>query len=256
VVLDNGSADETPEVIRRLAGSFAPGRFERVALPVNVGAPAARNWLLALTACREAAWVAFLDDDLVLPPDWLVELLSAAATDPGASAIGCRITDAVPPFGVQSADYHLLPREWIARSFDDLPERLAVNNFGGTADTGLFAYTRPCLSVTGCCHLIRPADGGFDLKFTPTQFDDLDRDLGVFLKGGHALYHGRLAVLHRQHSSLRQAASAAASAQVLAHKLKLEFKHTGDEPGRILARQWPMLAKDLAQKARRLARMA
>ena len=49
-----------------------------------------------------------------------------------------------------------------------------------TPDWGAYGLTRPCATVTGCCHLfptdVLAATGGFDLRFSPTQYDDLDHD--------------------------------------------------------------------------------
>jgi GT2 family glycosyltransferase len=255
-VLDNGSDDATPEVLAA-CGSRLGKRLEVVTLPVNVGAPAARNWLLSLPRVREAEFVAFLDDDLDLPPDWLDELLGAALAHPDAGVVGCRVLDHEPPFAVQSADYHFLPPYMISRSFDDLPERLSVCNYGGVPDCGLFAYTRPCASVTGCCHLFRRAElnarGGFDVRFTPTQFDDLERDLRAFSAGGHALYHGRLAVRHRQASGLRRPASALQTAQVMGNKIKLEYLYAETEPEKLLTAQRDLLLADLLTRVDDLA---
>lgn len=255
-VLDNGSVDATPAVLAACRERLGD-RMETVTLPVNVGAPAARNWLLSLPGVREAEFAAFLDDDLDLPPEWLDELLAAALAHPGAGVVRCRVLDHEPPFAVQSADYHLLPPYMISRNFDDLPERLSVCNYGGIPDAGLFAYTRPCASVTGCCHLLRRKEiaerGGFDVRFTPTQFDDLERDLRAFAAGGHALYHGRLAVRHRQASGLRRPATALQTAQVMGNKIKLEYLYADTDPEKLLGAQKDLLLADLLARIDDLA---
>jgi GT2 family glycosyltransferase len=108
-----------------------------------------------------------------------------------------------------------------------MAEGLPVADTGlGARETSLFAYARPCLSVTGCCHLVGAAAleraGRFDLRFGPSQFDDLERDLRSALAGMPAFYEGRLAVPHMQHSSLRQATDPARAGHVLGNKIKLE----------------------------------
>ncbi|WP_235695899.1 glycosyltransferase family 2 protein [Alkalidesulfovibrio alkalitolerans] len=242
LVLDNGSTDGTAEMLREMAPRFAEGCFGHVSLLVNVGAPAARNWLLTLPEAANARWAAFVDDDVILPPDWLARLLATARNAqargfrPGA--VGCRITEATAPFGLQSADYHLFlppPRE---KGQEPLAERIGVfDNCAGQLDAGLFSYVRPCLSVSGCCHLIsreaREASGGFDVRFTPTQFDDLERDMRSTLAGFPSLYDGGLAVRHVQHASLARAKTPAQVAHIAGNKVKLEGKYADDEVARL-----------------------
>ena len=76
-ILDNGSTDATPDMLAGMAARFPSGRFVSVRLPVNIGAPGARNWLLALPEVAVCSHVAFLDDDEEAPPTWLAELLDA-----------------------------------------------------------------------------------------------------------------------------------------------------------------------------------
>ncbi|MDR3073398.1 MAG: glycosyltransferase [Deltaproteobacteria bacterium] len=109
VVLDNGSADATAAVIAAWAGRFGEC-FRSIALPVNVGAPAARNWLLGDRAAQEADWVVFLDDDARLPRDWLRFFGTSVAAFPRAGVHGCRVVDAASPLRVQSVDLHFEPQ--------------------------------------------------------------------------------------------------------------------------------------------------
>jgi len=259
-VLDNGSADHTPQVLERARGLFVQpdGRppLHVTTLPVNVGAPAARNWLLSLPEVRSMTWAAFLDDDVILPHDWLKRLLGAAREHGGAErigAVGCRITSATAPHGLQSADYNLFPKPSKAPEPGALPNRVAVfDNCAGSPDTGLFTYVRPCLSVSGCCHLVSMAAvaraGGFDLRFTPSQFDDLDRDLRSALAGMPALYAGTLAVRHVQHSSLAKARTLRQTGHVMGNKLKLDTKYSDEELAGLARDTSRMLWDDLEAK--------
>ncbi|MUM76290.1 glycosyltransferase [Pseudodesulfovibrio sp. F-1] len=259
-VLDNGSADHTPQVLEQARNLFhrpsGGPALHVTTLPVNVGAPAARNWLLSLPEVRPMTWAAFLDDDVILPQDWLMKLLGAAREHGGADrigAVGCRITSATAPHGLQSADYNLFPRPPKAPEPGALPNRVAIfDNCTGSPDTGLFTYVRPCLSVSGCCHLVSMAAiaraGGFDLRFTPSQFDDLDRDLRSALAGMPALYAGNLAVRHVQHSSLAKAQTLRQTGHVMGNKLKLDTKHSDEELAGLARDTSRMLWDDLAAK--------
>jgi GT2 family glycosyltransferase len=251
--LDNGSTDHTQDVLRAATDRFGPDRFHVETLPVNVGAPAARNWLLSLEGVRSRHWAAFLDDDVILPEEWLLHLLGAAGTQPGVGAAGCRITAATPPYGLQSADYNLLPRAPGPTEPGRLPNRvLAFDNTGGAPDVGLFNYTRPCLSVSGCCHLISmraiEKAGGFDLRYTPSQFDDLDRDLQSALHSMPAVYAGGLAVRHVQHSSLAKSQTARQIDHVMGNKFKLDTKYSDEELAGLARGNAARLKADLEAK--------
>lgn len=253
--LNNGSTDHTAEVLADAQKRFGPDKFHIETLPVNVGAPAARNWLLALDAVRSSRWVAFLDDDVVLPKNWLLHLLGVAGTRNDVGAVGCRITAATPPFGLQSADYNLFPRAPEPSEPGMLPNRVLVyDNCAGSVDTGLFTYTRPCLSVSGCCHLIAmqaiEKAGGFDLRYTPSQFDDLDRDLRSALSGMPALYTGSLAVRHVQHSSLSKAQTPRQIGHVMGNKFKLDTKYSDEELAALANDNAGRLWADLEEKHR------
>ena len=226
-VLDNGSTDATQDVIAAARAWWQPGLFRDIRLPVNVGAPAARNWLLTLPEVRARSWVAFLDDDILLPQGWLAGLWNTAAAHPGAGAVGCTITDHGPPHHVQGADFHLLPQEHGRKMFGDMAERIFVYSYPmGQSDTSMLRYTRPCLHVSGCCHLLnmRALDvcGGFDIRFSPSQFDDLERDIRSCLGGFASVYNGAVRIRHVQHSSLRQARTTAQSGHIHGNKIKLE----------------------------------
>jgi len=221
-VLDNGSTDATPGVLTQWRERL-DGRLAVVTLPVNIGAPAARNWLLALPELRGFEYLAFVDDDVDLPRDWLSRLGAAAARLPEASVWGCRVVDEANPLVIQNVDYTpLAPRPG---------EQLLVlaNQHQGAPDLGRFDYLRPCVSVTGCCHLLRAADipaaGGFDFRFSPSQYDDLERDLRVCLAGGCAAYTGHLRVRHKRRSGALAERSAAEIGSATANAHKLQTKH-------------------------------
>lgn len=259
-VLDNGSTDHMAAVLEDKAALFGADRFFPISLPVNVGAPAARNWLLSLPRVRACAWAAFLDDDALPEADWLARLLGAARSRPAPpGAVGCRITSAKTPVAMQSADYHLFPPRPGHKTFSDMEERIMVfENCGGQLDDGRFAYRRPAASVSGCCHLLHmpavQAVGGFDIRFSPTQFDDLERDLRLGLAGWEVYYAGDVAIRHVQHSSLARAKGLTAMAQVFGNKIKLEGLYSEADVRTLaeagLARGWD----DLAGKWRELAK--
>ncbi len=251
--LDNGSSDGTGEAMQDCAGLFAPGALSVVRLPVNVGAPAARNWLLSLPEVQARPWAVFLDDDVVLPERWLRRLLGQGEARPQCGAVGCRIVSASGPACLQSADYQLFLPDGQPRTFRDLPENVVLfDNCAGQLDLGLFTYARPASHVSGCCHALRTEVlrelGGFDIRFSPTQFDDLDRDLRSAVAGRPAAYAGDVAVAHVQHSSLAKAKGPAAMGQVFGNKIKLEGKFSQADMDGAARRGLEALWADMAAK--------
>ena len=229
-VLDNGSSDETPQVLAKARDTFE-SRLDVVTLPVNIGAPAARNWLAALPSVRECDWAAYLDDDVILPKDWLSQLLTTAVSVRQRSgkigAVGCRIAGGDFPHPLQSADYNMFSPRFTDKSGTPISDRIGIfDNCAGGFDLGLFSYNRPALSVSGCCHLLSTEAlekaGGFDIRFTPTQFDDLERDMRSTLTGYPNCYAGSLSIEHVQHSSLAKAQTPAQRGHIIANKKKME----------------------------------
>ncbi len=218
LVLDNGSSDDTARVCQAMAHRFAPGRFETVSLPVNIGAPAARNWLAAVSGLGPNDMAAYVDDDVTLPRNWLAALAGALAADPGAEAAGACIRDARGRLA-QTADVRLLPP-------DDQSSVRPLVNCGPGPDFGLLGTHRPCPSVSGCCHLLRGSalagPAPFDIRFSPSQFDDLARDLTAYLAGRRCVYVGTLDIAHHQHAGPGQARSAKAVGQLLGGRAKLD----------------------------------
>jgi len=257
LALDNGSTDGTGDAMQAAAALFPAGRLRVIRLPVNVGAPAARNWLLAQPEVQQSDFAVFLDDDVLLPGRWLRRLLGEAQARPQAAATGCRIVSATPPPCLQSADYQLFAPLNQARTVRDVPENVNVfDNCAGALDYGLFTYARPATHVSGCCHALRvallPTLGGFDIRFSPTQFDDLDRDLRAAVAGHPAAYAGDVAIAHVQHSSLAKAKGPAAMGQVFGNKIKLEGKHTQADMDKAFRAGLDALWLDLRGKAQAL----
>ena len=92
IVVDDGSARGTPELMRRYReGEVEDGLELRDVRRATAGGPsAARNdgWPLA-----RADLVAFVDDDCVATPGWLEALLAAAEAAPGAIVQGRTLPD-------------------------------------------------------------------------------------------------------------------------------------------------------------------
>lgn len=249
-VLDNGSSDGTASVLDAWEEK-AGGRLRRIGLHVNIGAPAARNWLMNVPEIRECGWMVYLDDDVELPRDWLGKLGAAVRAYPEAGVWGCKVVDHAQPAVLQSVDLHLVPP-----LIDDdrgSERRFKVTDLHHqTLDFGQFDYMRPCTSVTGCCHLFRmdrlQDTGGFDLRFSPSQYDDLERDIRLNLAGSYAVYQGFLSVRHKKRTGKSSRTSPAEFGNALGNMHKLQKKYSAQEYDRIMTWESEVLLKDFMRK--------
>jgi GT2 family glycosyltransferase len=212
-----------------------------VTLPCNVGAPPARNWLLSLPETRACDWVAFLDDDAVVPPAWLRYFGQAMRVFPSGAVYGCRVVDHANPLSMQSTDLHLEaggPTGGPGSLEPAHERRFSVSDLHyQVQDFGQFCYMRPCVSVTGCCHLFRraalDAAGPFDLRFAPTQYDDVEHDIRHALRGELPVYQGHLRVAHMRSSGRDAWADPAKLLATWANLFKLQVKYSQAEYDRI-----------------------
>ncbi len=248
-VLSNGSTNETEAVIGKWKERFGE-RFEGVFLPVNVGAAPARNWLASLPDVAACEFAAFLDDDVRLPHDWLSLFGAAVNARPDAGLWGCRVVDYEKAANLQQTDLNLLPPSQGDNLFSMTDAQLSAFDFGQ------FSYLRPATSVTGCCHLFRTktlaASGEFDIRFSPTQYDDLDHDLRLCLTGETIIYQGHLAVEHMKVSGRALHKSRAGSANAAANMYKLKSKYSEKDVLGIQARARGALEADLRAKLAKL----
>jgi GT2 family glycosyltransferase len=224
-LLNNGSTSFSPLELEQRVAATARGREVRVVhLPVNIGAPAARNWLWHLPEVRRAAYVAFLDDDVLLPPDWLECYLQDMKDFPGTAVVG--------PLGLDPGSMPAI--QYVDRYFQEIGEHKIrfTHNAPFPWDLGQFSLRRPCLSVMGCCHLFdrklcdRLGIPDFDIRFSPSQVDDLDHDLQIWKRGGKILYDGRVRVVHLQHAGKSAPLTRASWGHVWGNHMKMESKYS------------------------------
>ena len=247
-VLDNGSSDGTAAMLDAWEEK-AGGRLRRIDLHVNIGAPAARNWLMSVPEIRECDWMAYLDDDVELPADWLQTLGAAVAAYPEAGVWGCKVVDHAQDRVMQSTDLHLVPPV----SEEEAQRRFKVSDLQHqTLDFGQFDYLRPCASVTGCCHLFRmdrlQGSGGFDLRFSPTQFDDLEHDIRLNRAGQYAVYQGFLGIRHKKRTGKSSRTSTSEFGNSLGNMHKLQMKYSVQEYEGIMAWESGVLLRDFMRK--------
>jgi GT2 family glycosyltransferase len=227
-LLNNGSTTFSPEEFSAGVSQTAQGRsVEIIQLPINIGAPAARNWLYHLPHVQEADYIAFLDDDVLLPKNWLRMYIQDLCDYPDTCAVG--------PKGLNPTPYKTI--QYVYRYFQEVGENKIrfTNNAPMVFDLGQYDGRRPCLSVMGCCHMFdrkrlsRLQVPDFDIRFTPSQVDDLERDIQIWKHGGRVLYDGRVEVVHMQDAGKAAPKTEASWGHVWGNHMKMEFKLTGRE---------------------------
>ncbi len=201
-VLLNGCTDNSSTMLAALNQELFDGRISIIDLPINIGAPAARNWLLATKEGREAEYVAFLDDDVDVPTNWLASLLTALRDTPDAGVAGAKILNPGSPNRLQYLFRNIaVAREGMIRLSLDTPNR----NY----DSGLYDFVRLTDNVMGCCHVFTRAALDavplFDIRFSPSQMDDIAHDIDLRLHGFNVVYCGLVTCCHHQMSGMGRA---------------------------------------------------
>jgi GT2 family glycosyltransferase len=162
VLVDDGSSDETPSVIER-ARLHAPCAFIVVSQE-NRGLAGARNSGIARARGER---IIFIDDDVLVLPNFVAEHLRSHAASPEAIVRGGAIE-------VESLD-ELPPPVW------------SIKNYSGN-----YFWTT---NVSAPLATIR-AIGGFDESFSEYGWEDIDVGLRLRARGVKAVFNPRALVYH------------------------------------------------------------
>lgn len=221
-VLLNGCTDRSEAVCEAARSLFPDNDFDTVILPVNVGAPAARNWLGALPEVRNKDFVAYLDDDVELQSDWLAHFLTVMECQPRTAVVGCKVVFGTEPRMIQ----------YLHRTFSLAePGMIKLTDACqiGQMDCGHYDFIRTTDTVMGCCHLLRMAhmpDGPqFDIRYSPSQVDDIAHDLTLRVNGFDVHYTGLVRCIHHQNTGggFKRRMTQAQLGQVLGNDMKFYY---------------------------------
>jgi len=196
-VLLNGCTDHSEQVVETARELFPDNDLEAITLPVNIGAPAARNWLGSLSEVKKSDFVAYIDDDVQLPSDWLAHFLTVMERHPDTAVVGGKVVFGSEPRMIQ----------YLYRSFSVIrPEIIKLTDPCQVCqfDAGQYDFVCTTHSVMGCCHLLRTShmpDGiQFDIRYSPSQVDDIAHDLKLRLDGYEVRYCGLVKCVHHQNT--------------------------------------------------------
>ena len=183
VVVDNGSSDGSAEFI---AKHFPEVRL--LALEKNLGFAAGYNDALE---CMPHPWVALLNNDAALAPDWLEELLAVAEREPRAAILGGKLLfRRIGQTGriLQSA----------GASFTDAGTAFELG--WGQADLGQYDQAARVGAISGAAMLVQRKVflelGGFDAAYF-AYLEDVDLCWRAWLAGHEVLYWPGAVALHR-----------------------------------------------------------
>jgi GT2 family glycosyltransferase len=151
VVVDNGSTDGTPEMVRALMPAWE-GRLDYIRRDPT-GPAAARNAGLAIA---DTPFVLFMDSDIDLPAEWVERALAHFARDPGLGAAGGYVLYAFDPGRVNAygGDLGRMGLAW------DVDEGTALDPAKGPAGR----IWINCSAMMARTDAVRQA-GGFDESF-------------------------------------------------------------------------------------------
>ncbi|MEM8709620.1 MAG: glycosyltransferase [Planctomycetota bacterium] len=165
IVVDNGSTDGSAEWLRE--------QSDLVTLfnDANHGAPRARNQGLRLVP-EGTDWIAFLDNDVVVPTGWLDRALYHGAVDPRVGSIALCAN--------RASKHQVLPYEGAddIDSINAFAEQHARAHTRDGEDTTLFTSLAVLVRRTAMEKI-----GGFDETFSPWGFEDDDLALRIRLSG-------------------------------------------------------------------------
>ncbi len=246
-ILDNGSTDGSGEIAAR-AATYFPEQVpvHVVTMPFNIGRPLGHNWLLSQFDHNAADYIAIGDDDLVsVPSSWMRDMVRTFACFPGTKLVGGK---------------ELLPAasktlSTGVRRLDQFTE--TVLRYVGSSnmpDVGQADYVDCVDHVIGCLHMYDKTVftgevGLFDIRFSPSQYVDVDHHTRMRLAGMPIVYNGLIEFRHGKVTGNQTGKSKAATGNSEGNKHKLLSKFDLAEVQATIERNRQELAARVARYA-------
>ena len=181
LALDNGSSDETWQMLKGLAPSFSESGGELVTIrhERNIGCSTARNECMARA---KGQYIVFLDNDtLVWDPKWLQKMSDVLRSEPRARIVGPKICYPFEPHPIQCAGVG------ISKS-----GRVQFRGRGEPRNSARFAGREKVQAVISACMMfdsdLAKEIGGLDEIFNPIQYEDLDFCYRARSRGYRVIY--------------------------------------------------------------------
>ncbi len=200
VLVDNGSSDETPELLASLGGDvqvITNAENRGFAIACNQGAQAARGKYLVL-----------LNNDTEAQEGWLQAMLDVIRGEPDVGIVGAKLL--YPDGTIQHAGVVFAARTGIktivaSDSFvaeENVPHLWPYHLYRRMPERAPFVSSRRDFqAVTGACLLIEKATydevGGLDEAYV-NSFEDVDLCLKVLASGRRVVYCPEAVVIHHE----------------------------------------------------------
>jgi GT2 family glycosyltransferase len=218
MLVDNGSADDSVAFVRQ--------HYPRVTIVEtgsNLGFAGGNN---AGARAATGDYVAFLNNDAHVYPDWLTKLIEAMQSDPDVACVGSRmmnLTGDRVEFGGSSINFY-------GYGYQEGYDRANAQDYAGT---------RPVIFACGGAFLIRREvylnAGGLDEDYF-IYYEDVDLGWRLWVMGYKVLYVGSAVVLHKHHGARHQMPDASRRALFERNAMLTMIKNYDDAN---LARVWP-----------------
>ncbi len=183
LVLNNATPDLVLFVQRKVQGARV------VDSDVNLGFGGGNNYAASLA---RGEFLVFLNDDATVEPGWLDALVCTADDHPEAAAVGSRIL--FPDGSLQEAGSVI---------WDD--GSTAPIGRGAPAEERAFSYRRYVDHISANGLLVRKAVfdqvGGFDARYFPAYYEDVDLLLAIKAAGHRVLYEPLSQLRHHESAS-------------------------------------------------------
>ncbi len=213
IVVDNGSSDGSAEYARSLGATV-------LELPENVGFAPAVNRGIERALAGGADWIAILNNDVTLEPEWLERLLAAPNNDEHVHFITGKILSA--------ADHSILDGTW-----DEISRGGAALRCGSGKPDGPYWNQRREIRMAPMTAVLFRAEifnriGTLDEDFI-SYLEDVDFGLRC-LKSGLGGVYEPMAVAYHQGSSTLGQWSLDAVGKLARNQILLERKHFSGFP--------------------------
>lgn len=179
IVVDDGSEDGTARLLSHLRSAVRAvggGENRGFVHACNLGAEAARG-----------RYLVFLNNDTLARPGWLEHLVRTAEEDPSVGAVGSML---VYPDGTLQEAGGVVWRDGSAWNYGR----------GEDAAESRFRYARDADYCGGASLLVRKSLfdslGGFDERYAPAYYEDVDLCFGVRSLGFRVVYQPMSRVVH------------------------------------------------------------